>query len=817
MRISHLLRRLRSAPGFAALTLIALWLGIGANTAIFSVLNGVLLKPLPFPDSDRLAGVWLTAPGLKIPDLNLAPSVYFLLRDESKTLDHIGIWTGDQVTITGLAEPERVEALDVTFDLLNALAVHPILGRHFMAQEEDPEGPPAVILSYGYWMKHFAGDRNVIGKSLMVDSKSREIVGVLPQTFRFLNQDPQILLPLQFDRNKVFVGNFSFQGIGRLKPDISWAQANADLGRLLPLLLARFKLPPGFSPKIFEEARFGPNIRPLKVEVVGEIGTLLWVLMATIGIVLLIACANAANLMLVRAEGRQHELAIRTALGASRMEIARELILESILLGLAGGALGLGVAYAALRLLVAIAPAGLPRVNEIAIDPPVLFFTLVVSLLAGLLAGLIPVLKYASPNSSTTIRDGGRTGTQGRERRRARSALVVVQVAMALMLLVSAGLMMRSFRNLTQVNPGFRNPDQVLTFRIEVPEAQEKDKNKVLVQYRAMLDKISAIPGVESVALTTSVTMDGSRNMDPVFADDHTYTEGQLPKLRRYRFLGPGYAATMGNRLVAGRDFTWTEVRNRMPVAIVSENLARDLWGDPAKAIGRRVRENPKGTWREVVGVTGDERSDGMGEPATETLNLPLALKNLWDEPDNVRRNVAFVIRSSRTGTQSFSSEVRQAIWSVNDNLPLAKMRSLLEIQKRSMALSSFTLVMLALAGGMALLLGVVGIYGVISYSVSQRTREIGIRSALGATREDVQRLFVRHALMLAGFGVAAGLAGAVALTRGMKSLLFEVSPLDPVTLGVVPVVLVLAALLASYVPARRAARLEPIIALRGE
>ncbi len=817
-QVRHLLRRFRKAPGFTFITLLTLAIGIGANTAIFSVINGILLKPLPFAESDRLAGLWLSAPGLKLAELNAAPSIYFMYREETKTMDHVALWNGDSVSVHGLAEPEWVKAIDATPSLLGALAIAPAAGRNFSEDDGKPGAPKTVMLTHSYLQRRFGGDASqAIGKRLLIDSEPREVIGVLPQSFRFLNEDPMLIIPLQFDRAKVFVGNFSYRGIARLKPGVTWEQVNADVSRMLPMMLSRFPMPPGFSARMFEEARFQPNIRPLKREVVGDISTLLWVLMGTIGIVLFIACANVANLLLVRAEGRQHELAIRGALGASRADIARELLAESMTLSLAGGLLGLLVAKGALRILLALAPAGLPRVAEIGMDPVVFAYALGISVIAGLLFGLMPVLKYAGPKTGMALRDGGRTASQGRERHRARAVLVICQVALALVLLIGAGLMMRTFQALLRVDPGFRNPGQVLTVTINLPEAQVANNDRVLGIYQEMLRKIGEIPGVQSASLGGSITMDGNDNNDPVFAEDHAYREGEIPELRRYKHPAPGLFSTLGNPLVSGRDFTWTDVKNRAQVVIVSENLARELWGDPQRAIGKRLRERPQGIWREIIGVVGNERDDGMSQAAKKTVHWPIAVKGVWTNEDSIRRYVTFAVRSPRTGSESLVSEVRAAIWSVDSTIPIARVRTLKELQDRSMARTSFTMVMLGIASAMALLLGVVGIYGVISYSVSQRTREIGIRTALGASHGQVRGMFVRHALALAGIGVAVGLAASFAMTRWMESLLYETSPVDGLTFGLVPLVLVTAAATASYLPARRATRVEPMTALRAE
>ena len=817
--LKQVLRRLRRSPMFTIVTLITLAAGIGANTAVFSVLEGVLLKPLPYPHPDELVGVWHKAPGLNIPQLNMAPSNYFIYRDQSRTFQDIGLYQGDSVSVTGVAQPEQVRALDVTDGTLPILGIPPMMGRWFNRTDDTPGSPDTVMLTYGYWHRKFGGDRSVVGRNITVDGKPRQIIGVMPQRFHFLDYDePGLILPIQLDRSKTFLGQFSYEGLARLKPGMTIEQANADVARMFPIVLRSFPPFPGFSLDLFKKADIGPNVRPLKYDVVGDIGKLLWVLMGSIGIVLLIACANVANLLLVRTEGRQQELGIRAALGASRKRIAGELLFESLILGLLGCVLGLVLAYGALRVLVAMAPAGLPRLQDIGIDVPVLIFTLAASLIASLLFGLIPVLKYGGARLATGLREGGRTLSQSRQRHRARNVLVVVQVGLACVLLICSGLMIRTFRRLTQVNPGFLAPDDVQTFSLSIPSAEVSKPEQVVRMQQEILNKVSAIPGVSSVGLTTSIPMSNDDWTDPVFARDHSYAEGELPKLRRFVFVSPGLFHTMGIPLIAGRDFRWNELYDRIPVAIVSENFAREYWGSPTNALGKEIRVSTKDDWRRIVGVVGDVHADGTDQPAPAIVYWPIFVKNFESDLENeVRRTLSFVIRSPRAGSEGLMKEAGQAVWSVDANLPLADARTLGYYYGKSMARTSFTLVVLAIAGGMALLLGAVGLYGVIAYSVSQRTREIGIRIALGAQQAELVGMFVRQGLILAGVGVACGAIVAIATVRVMASLLFHVSPVDPVTYVFVCVGLGGTAALASYIPSRRASAVNPVEALRAE
>jgi predicted permease len=817
-QLRQVLRRLGRAPMFTVITLITLAAGVGANTVVFSVLEGVLLKPLPYPHAEELVGVWHKAPGINIPELNMSPSNYFIYREQGRTFQDVGLYQGDSVSVTGVGEPEQVPSLNVSDATLPILGVQPMLGRYFRREDDVPGAPQTVLLTYAYWRRKFGANPSAVGQTLVVDGKARQIIGVLPKGFHFLDQeDPALIAPFQFDRNKAHLGNFSYEGLTRLKPGMTLQQANADVARMLPIVMSSFPAPPGFSIKLFEDAKIGPNVRPLKQDVVGDVGKVLWVLMGSIGMVLLIACANVANLLLVRMEGRRQELALRSALGASWGRIAGQLLLESVILGLFGSVLGLGLAYGALRVLVAIAPAGLPRISEVGINGPVLLFTLLVSLLASLLFGCVPILKYAGSRLTTGIREGGRGLSQSKEQHRARNTLVVVQVALALVLLICSGLMIRTFRALTKVNPGFAAPAELQTFRISIPETHVKEAESVIRMEEEILHKLEAIPGVSSASIGTKLPMNGDGWHDPILIQGRTYAEGEFPPLRLFKFVSPGFLKTLGTPLVAGRELTWTDTYNKIPVAMISENLAREYWHEPAAALGKRIQVSTKDDWREIIGVVGDVHDDGVSNKPSTCVYWPLVQARFESDDISVRRDVAFIIRTPRAGSEAFLKSAREAVWSVDANLPLANVHTFDYFYKRSMARTSFTLIMLGVAGSMALLLGVVGIYGVIAYSVSQRTREIGIRMALGAQQPTVTGMFVRHGLLLTGVGVACGLVAAVLLMRLMSSLLFNVNPVDPVTYSMVSLGLVATAWLASYLPSRRAATVDPVEALRAE
>ena len=785
-------------PAFAATAVLTLALGIGATTAVFSVVYGVLLKPLPFGDADRLVSVRHHAPHGVGTVHGFA--TYLTYRENQQAFEAIGAWVTTEVSITG-ENPERVHALQVSASTLPLLRVQPVLGRFFSTEDDTPGNPLRVVLTYGYWQRRFGGVENIVGQTLAIDGTPAEVIGVLPASFTFLRTRPEIVLPMPLDASAPRFISFGFQALARLKPGVTLAQANADVSRLISLL-----------PPMFAQLELRPDVRPLADDVIGNVDEILWILMAAVGVVLLIACGNVANLFLVRAEGRQQELAMRAALGASRGRIRRALLAESVVLALAGGVVGVALAWLSIGLLRTMAPVELPRVHEIGIDVTVLLFTLSVSVLSGALFGLFAVLRFGSP-SITALREGGRSASDAPGRHRTRNALVVGQVALALTLLIVSGLMIRTFVAMRQVDPGFTRPEEVQTFVIAIPEGLIGDAQLAARTFESVAERLSQVPGVASVGLSSSITMDGEDNGNPIEVEGAPLPEGEMTPLRRFKSLGPRYFETMGIRLVAGRSITWSEIHERRPVIVISEPLAREVWGEPARALGKRVRVccTWDKIWREIVGVTRDERDDGLNRPPTAIVYWPmLNERHPW-------RTMAYAVRSARVGTPGFLRELEQAVWSVNPNLPLAGVQTVEEIRAHSMAQTSFALVMLGIAAGVALLIGVVGIYGVIAYAVALRTREIGIRMALGAQIADVRRMFLRHGLWLTATGILIGIGVAMVVTRVMSAFLFGVGPTDPVTYAAVSGTLAAVAIIGTYLPARRATRVDPLVALRAE
>lgn len=815
--MTHTLRRLFKTPAFALTAIITVGAAIGANALIFSVVNGVILKPLPYADAKSLVGAWLVAPGVMQGPLQQSAATYFMIRDDGESFQDIGLWTNGSATVTGRGEPEQIETLNVTDGTLPVLGIQPAIGRAISAADDQPNGPQVVLISHAYWLRAFGGNPDAVGQTVMVNGLAREVIGVLPEDFRFLRATPQLVLPMKIDRAAIHAAGFNYQAVARLKPGVTIEQANADVNRLLPSLTSRFPLPRGFTQQMFDDARIAALVRPLDVDVVGDIGSLLWILLGTVGLVLLVACANVANLFLVRAEARQQELAIRLALGAEARQIAWQLISESLLVALIGGVIGAALAYGGIELLVALQPTQLPRLNEITLDPIVLLFTLAISVISGLMFGAIPVLKYARPHMAAAMKDASRGSSEGRERHRARNSLVVAQVALAAVLLVASGLMVRSFVAIREVPIGFSNPDSVLTFRISIPQAVVADMDQVARMHEEIARRLQAVGGVESVGVSSSVTLDGQGNNDPIWVEDVPATDGKIPPLRRMKYLGPGYFQTMGNPMIAGRDVTWTDVHNAAPVALLSENLAREYWGEPGRAIGKRVRRSPQTGWIEIIGVVGNERQDGATQPAPPTIYWPMKGAESINGQAFVQRSVAYAVRASRLQAPGFLTDVQQAVWSINPNLPLARVRTLGQMYDESMAQTQFVLVILGIAASVTLLLGLVGIYGVIAYIVAQRRREVGIRMALGAQSRSVQKIFVARGLALTAIGLTLGLAASAALMQLLSSQLFGVQPFDPITYLAVIAALGSVAMLATWLPARRAARVNPMVALRAE
>ncbi|HEX5048253.1 MAG TPA: ABC transporter permease [Gammaproteobacteria bacterium] len=809
--VRYALRTLWRSPLFTVVALLTLTIGIGATVAVFSVVNSVLLNPLRYPDADRLVAVWHDAPGAEGffgGRVRTSASMYFTYAEENRTFDSIGVWTDATATVTGLAEPEQVPAAIVSDGLLQALAVPPALGRWLTAADQQPGAAAAIVIGYGYWQRRFGGRPDVLGRSITVNSAPVEIVGVMPRGFRIANWSPDLIAPFRFDRSRLRLPTFDYSAVARLKPGATLADANADIARMLPIWQSSWQPFPGGAPASFysDVWRMAPAARALKDEVVGSVGDVLWVVMGTVAIVLLVACANVTNLLLVRAEGRQRELAVRAALGAGVWRIGRVPLLESALLGLAGGALGLALASGGLDVLVAIAPRALPRVPDIALDGRAVGFAVLVALLAGLVPGVVPALKHAAARTSTGLQSGSRGGGLTRETRRTQSILVIAQVALALVLLVNAGLMIRTFEALQTVEPGFTAPGQLQAMRISIPALLVPEPARVTRMQNDIIDALARIPGAESAGFTSQMPLeDIFRSADGVAVQGKPRPPGDWP-VRRFAYVSPGILKTAGTKLLAGRDLTWDDLYGLRGAVLISENFAHEVWGTPEAALGGRL-----GGVGEIVGVVQNVREDGLTAPAPALIYRP-ALRD-----EGVLRSATFVVRSPRAGTEAFVREVQQAVWSVNPNLPVSRLRTMQDVYDGSLTRTTLTLGLLAVASGVALVLGVIGLYGVLAYAVARRRREIAIRLALGAQQRAVTRSVVRQGVALAGIGIALGLVAALAVTRLLASLLYGVQPTDAMTYASVALVLTAVAALASWLPARRAAAVDPAEALAAE
>jgi len=818
-RTKHVLRRLRHAPLFTAIALITLAVAVGANTVIFGVVNGVLLKPLSYPNPDQLIAVDHLSQQTGFKKMGISPSIYFVYREQNTTLADIGAYDDDELDVTGSGTPEHVRVLDVTDGTLPLLGVSPVLGRLFNREDDSPGTAQTVVLTYPYWQQRFGGASSVIGSSITVGGVSKEIIGVLPQRFHFLDQkDPSLILPMPWDRATTTLGSFNANAIARLKSGVSAQQATADLERLLPIVARTFPPPEGLSASFYQSLHYTPSLIPLKEEVVENVENVLWVLLASTILVLLVACANVANLLMVRVESRHHEFAIRYAIGGARQGISADILLESSLLGLVGSMIGLVLALGAMRVIVGLGATNIPRIRDISITPSVLLFTIAIAVIASLLIACVPILKSTSPHLISDLREGGRGVGEGRRGQGTRKALVTLQVALSVVLLICSGLMIRTFRAMMNVSPGFTSPETVQTFGFYIPETQIPDTSPELVirMDEAIMQKIASIPGVSSVSIGRSVPMDNNNANNPVYIQNRTYEGSEVPPARRFNYVAPGFFSTLGTRLLAGRDLTWTDTYEKSPVVIVSKSFASEYWRRPQDALGQRIRVLSTDTWREIIGVSEDVHYDGVEKPAPSMVYWPLMMDYFAGQKQKLQRATVFVVRSQLAGSQSSMKAIQQQVWMVNPNVPLANSKTMSDLYAKSIARTSFALVILCVSGGISLLLGTVGIYGVIAYSVSLRTREIGIRMALGAQRGAVVGGFVRQGMWLTVVGVAIGLMIASATMRFMSAILYGVNADDPITYITIACAVVIAALLACYLPSRRAAEVNPVLALRG-
>jgi putative ABC transport system permease protein len=808
-------RALARSPRFTVVAAITLALGIGAATAIFSAVNGVLLRPLPYPESGRIVGVWHGAPDLGYDQFGISPGIFHQYLTENQVYEAMGLYVLLERTVTEGSEAERVRATASTAGLFKVLDVQPLLGRTYTEEEATEGGPGVVVLSYALWQRRFGGREDILGRTIPLDGSPNEIIGVMPPGFDFggPTERAEIWIPLHLDLENGDPGNFSYQGVARLKAGVPPEAAVAQEEALIQRARERWADQEDFI-NFLDAGGFHPTVHPLQEEMVGGMETPLWILLGTVGLVLLIACANVANLFLVRAEGRQRELAVRAALGATRRKLAGQFLLESLVLAGVGGVLGLGAAWGGTPLLLQMAPPELPRLDQISMDGTVLGFALGVSLLSALLFGAAPALRYNIAGLLSGLRYAGRGTTEGRERHLVRNALVVGQTALAMILLVGSGLLVKSFWEIRRVDPGF-DTEGILTFRIALPPAGHPEPQMAAAFHQELLDRLRALPGVEAAGAISSLPLAQSPTGTAYDVEDLPTPEGELSPMFWYKYATPGYFQAMGISVMAGRAFERADHEQALGNIVVSQALVDRLWPgeDP---LGRRLRitgDTTEAGWGRIVGVVENTLGHGLREDPLQMIYH--AVVGPRGDQGYGTWNLTYALRSE--SPRQLIPAVRRTVREMDSDLPVAAVRTMKNVMADSIVRLTFTALSLGIAAVMALLLGAVGLYGVLSYVVSQRTQEMGVRLALGARAGQVQGLVVASGARLAVVGLVLGMAGAGALTRLLQGLLFGTEPLDPATFAGMSLVLLAVGLLASYVPARRAARVDPVESMRAQ
>jgi predicted permease len=806
----YALRGLLRHPAFTIVAVATLALGIGANTAVFTLVDGVLVRPLPYPAPEELLSIeHLGREGQD--ELPISSGLYLLYDEQASSLASIAMYAGSEINLMIGEEPERIPVQYVTPSFFDVLQVAPTEGRGFLPEEERSGEEPVVILSHGLWERAFGGDADALDRTVDMNGVQRRVVGVMPEDFGYPDREAQAWIPLEVDPAQAPLAAFGAGGIARTNSGHTVESVHTELQGLISRLSELF--PESGAPAFLAEVGLRARIRPLKEVLVGDVSTTLWVLLGTVGFVLLIACANVANLLLVRAESRQRELALRLALGAGRQEIVRYFMGESLVLAAAGGGLGVLVSSWALGASMGFVPADIPRMAEVGVDLRVLGFTALISLGCAVFFGLFPLLRYGVDQLADNLKDGGGRGaTRGRDRHRLRNSLVVVQVAMALVLLVGAGLMFRSFMALRAQDPGYQ-VENVLTARVSLPAAEAEGWEEAAGFFRQLRDRMAGQPGVEAVGIAQRAPLSGGLPFVTTGVEDHPRGPEDMPIFSNQVAVAEGYFEAMGIRVVEGRAFQAGDGADGSRSVIVSENFARQWWPD-ASPLGRRLGDGgPDGAdWWNIVGVVSDVTHQDLQSPPEEMVYFPTVVGPAAN-PQSIR-TADIVVRATSSPLQILPT-LRREVRELNPRVPLSNPRTMEQVFGEATARTSFTMTMLGTASGIALLLGLIGIYGVISYVVSQRTKEIGVRMALGATAPSVKGMVVRQGLWLAVAGVTLGLVAAGALSSVMASLLFGVSALDPLTYGLVGGALVAVSLVASWLPARRAAGVDPSVALR--
>ena len=819
--LRHALRSLKRTPAFTITAVLTLVIGVAATVAIFTVVNGVLLSPLPYGNAERLVGAWHNMPPLALKHVEQTSSTYLGYQRLAKSIEGIGLYQEGSMNVAdpgGAGEPQRLDAAWISASLIPILQVPPLLGRTFNEAEDLPKGPEVVIISETMWRNRYGADRSVIGRKLDVNGLSREIVGVMPTRFRFPMATTQLWIPRALDPNEQFPGGFQYTAIARLKPGVTIDAAQRDFASVLERLPELFPtFAPGVTTKmLMDQAKPTPLLVPLREDVTGAIAGTLWMAFAAAGLVLLVACANVANLILVRADARQREIAVREALGAGRALVLGHFLAESVVLGTIAGVAGFGVATLAVRALVSAAPAELPRLAEVSLGGTELLFAAAISGLIALICSVIPALRIGRVHLSNALREGGRAGTAGRARQRVRGALVAAQIALALVVLAASGLLVRTFTRLNAIEPGF-NVDNVATFWVSVPLAQYKSDTTVVGFYSQLVARVAELPGVRSVGITSRLPLlPHGRNLNPFYVEGDEAAVNKIPPLQIFTTTDAGYFKAMGIPLVAGRMFTSLETQ-RDYEAIISQRTAEQFWMDSTgvAALGKRFRPLPSSPWYTVIGVVGNARDTALVAPPSQTVYFPqiVAQDSLWTQ---TARRMALVVKT--TGEpNAIIPAVRATLRELDPMIPMFEVQSMQTLMRTSMARLSFVILVLGSAAIVALLLGAVGLYGVMAYLVTLRTRELGVRIALGAQPRAVAAMMTRQGLVLTAIGVTGGLALFTLVARFLRTFLYGVAPTDPVTLVGASTMLIVIATLATWVPARRAARVDPVEALRAE
>ncbi len=792
-------RLLFKNPGFASIAIIALALGIGANTAIFSIVDRVLIRPLPYADSDRLVMVWEDASFISFPRNTPAVANYLDWKKQNQVFADMAATRGRVASLTGDGSPEMLIGRGVTANFFDVIGVKPVIGRTF-TEEEERSGQNVVLVSYGLWQSRYGRDPSLVGRSILMDGNKFTVLGVMPPEFNFPSRQTRFWAPVNFTPQQLNSrGSHYLQVVARLKPSITVARAQSDMSAIAQRLVQQYPA---------TNSRVGAVVVPIKEQMVGNTGTALLVLLGAAGCVLLIACANVANLLLAKAAGRKREMAIRTALGATRSRLIGQMVTESVLLSLAGGLLGLVLARFSMRLLESLVPTSFSAAGGLTLDGKVLAFNLAVSILTGVIFGLAPALQTTGFGIAEDLKEGGRAGVGGSSRR-FRNALVAGEVALALILLVSAGLLLQTLRNLHSIDAGF-NPDKILTLTTRLPFPKYADPNKRVNYFDAVLERVRALPGVQSAAFTSDLPFTARGNTNGFKIEGLQFGPTDRPDAL-YREMTNDYLQTMRMRLLEGRFFGPEDRANSQPVVIINETFKKQYWPNRSP-IGTRIQtSNDDSPWQTIVGVLADVRERGLEYELKPAVYLPVVqVPTGWNIPSQL------AIRTSMDPV-AIAKAAREAIWAIDPDQPISNVRTMDDIVDLEVADHTQQTTLLGSFAALALVLASLGIYGVLSYAVTQRTREIGLRMALGANARDVTRMVVGEGLGLTALGIVIGAGVALAVTRSMTKLLVGVKAADPTIYVGVAALLALVALVACYIPAARAARVDPLVALRDE